>query len=242
MPGGGTLTFTTSNRALSARECGLLGGELTAGDYIRVDVSDTGHGIEPGDLERIFEPFFTTKEVGEGTGLGLSAVYGMMKDHHGAIQVESEVNRGTCFKMYLPIADAKVVHDHRDISEELHGTGTVLIIDDEPVIRLTATKMLNRLGYNVLVAGDGKAGVEVYHQNRDRIGVVLLDMVMPRMSGSDCLRRLREINPGVLVILCSGFTREARLRELWRDGVVAFVEKPYRLQTLARAVRDALQG
>jgi PAS domain S-box-containing protein len=242
MPEGGTLTVSTENVVLDETDCKTLPFDVVPGDYLCVEVRDTGTGIPPQNLDRIFEPFYTTKEVGQGTGLGLATIHGMANDHHGAIRVESTENEGSCFSLYLPSEVAEVPATRPEVVEELSGSGCVLVIDDEGIILTTAMTMLEQLGYEVLLAEDGKVGVKVYRENQHKIDIVLMDMVMPRMSGLVCLKHLREINPNVRVILSSGFVQKEPPAEVTEGHVIAVLEKPYRFHELAKALRTAMES
>ncbi|MDD3118480.1 MAG: ATP-binding protein, partial [Victivallales bacterium] len=240
MPEGGTLSLATENIVADREFCRRHGGALTSGEYLRISVRDTGHGIEPQLLPRIFEPFFTTKDIGEGTGLGLSAVYGAVAAHKGVIECNSTPGQGTEFTLYLP-----VVRGDDDGNEEKSslpsGSGVILLIDDEEFVRRLAQDILQDLGYQVLVAPDGIVGTDIFRREKDRIDVVIIDMVMPGLSGRDTFLRLAEIDPNVKVIFSSGFTRDQSMEEvLNRDNILGFVQKPFRIADLSEAVAAAL--
>jgi len=240
MEGGGTLTLTTMNVLLDETFCQSSPFDIAPGLYVRIDIQDTGGGMEPELLDRIFEPFFTTKGVGKGTGLGLSAVYGTVKEHRGCIEVSSEVGAGTVFYLYFPsITGTGTITSQEDSAEK--GSGYILIIDDEPVIRTTAASILEDLGYQVVLAKDGRQGLEMYAAQQDLIDLVLLDMIMPGMSGVTCFKEIRALNPHARILVSSGFTENESLEELHRAGMMGFVKKPYRLTELAHAVAQALR-
>jgi CheY-like chemotaxis protein len=239
MPDGGTLTFSTANIELEEMYCANAPFDITPGTYLQVTVRDTGCGIAKENLKRIFEPFFTTREINKGTGLGLAAVYGAVQQHKGAITVYSEIGHGTEFSIYLPLAH------HREavtrIPEELvFGDGCILVVDDEPVVRITAKSMLERLGYSVLEAENGKEGLEVYTQHQQHISLVLLDMLMPIMDGTSCFFHLKAVNPEVKVIISSGFTRAADLVNLKENGLCNFIRKPYSMTQISQVIAQAL--
>lgn len=190
MTDGGSLTFSTSNIFLKKEQVTLYGFDIEAGDFLEISVMDTGIGMGPDVCARIFEPFFTTKEVGEGTGLGLSAVYGAVKEHHGMITVYSEVGACSVFEIYLPVAKDTTVIDLDEQTEIQKGQGTILIIDDEPIILHTAQALLTSLGYQVIEAPGGTEGIDLYNTHRNEIDLVLLDMVMPELSGMDVFQQL----------------------------------------------------
>ncbi len=239
MPNGGTLTFSTSNVELDAQYCRDHPFNLKPGVYVEIDVSDTGWGMSHDVLERVFEPFFTTKPVGKGTGLGLAAVYGTIKEHNGAIFVSSEPGIGSVFKVFLPVGLGQQL-SAADESDVIQGTGTILVVDDEMVVRRTARSLLLSLGYDVLMAADGDEAVEVYRRHQPDIRLVLLDMVMPILSGRDTFLKLRELDPGVAVLFTSGFSYEQRIDDLLAMGARGFVQKPYRRSSLSREVHQAI--
>ncbi|MDJ0622641.1 MAG: cache domain-containing protein [Desulfocapsaceae bacterium] len=241
MPDGGTLTFSTTHITFDDSFQTDTTVELQPGTYLQIEVRDTGCGIAEEDLKNIFEPFFTTKQQSEGTGLGLAAVYGAVQQHHGAITVSSQLAKGTIFSIYLPLIEA----EEQSILEDealLTGQGGVLIVDDEPVVRATAKMMLEKLGYSTLMAENGQQGLEVYQQHLEKIDLVLLDVIMPVMDGTECFYRLKKINPDVKVVISSGFTRDADLNGLKDNGLLDFVRKPYSLEQLSQVVAKAMQA
>ena len=237
MVDGGTLRFATANveRGLP----GETGPVVLRGPYLEIAVSDTGFGMTPEVLEHIYEPFFTTKETGKGTGLGLAAVYGTVKEHNGTISVCSEPGRGTVFRVCLPSglsAAPQVVAGE----EAVQGRGGIMLVDDEAIIRLSGHCLLEELGYQVYLAEDGEQALELYARERDQIALVILDMVMPKLSGKETFLRLKGLDPEVRVLFSSGFHREGTLNELREIGARGFIHKPYRLQYLSQAVAEAL--
>ena len=234
MPEGGVLCFTTENITFTEDSCRKLKTVRFPGDYIEIDVSDTGVGMDKELQKRIFEPFFTTKEVGKGTGLGLSAVYGTVTEHHGCIHVYSEPQKGTILKIYLPVTAAAATMTEREAASSslLEGSGCVLVIDDEFVIQEMVQAVLEETGYTVLCAASGADGIALYEREQSRINVVVLDLVMPDMEGRDVFYRLREINPAVKVLISSGFTKDTNVVKLIEDGAIGFIQKPYRQQEL----------
>jgi CheY-like chemotaxis protein len=242
MPEGGKLFIVSSEVSLSEKYCMASNFDLTPGEYIQIEIRDTGKGIKPDNLSRIFEPFFTTKAQGKGTGLGLAAVLGTVEQHAGAITVYSEVGIGTSFHVILPLSpDIKVTH-FTPTPKKLKGTGTVLIIDDEAVMRVTASSILESLGYSVIVAEDGREGLEIFSERYKDIDVVLLDMIMPEMNGRDCFIKMKETDPDVRVILSSGFSREQDVKDMRENGLLGFIHKPYRIATLSKVIHDALNS
>jgi CheY-like chemotaxis protein len=211
------------------------------GDYVRLEVRDTGCGIAPEVRARIFEPFFTTKGLGKGTGLGLSMVFGIIQQHHGWVECHSEPGRGTCFSLYLPRhGDAEFTAETpADAKTTPRGKETILLVDDEEMIRNLGRTILQRHGYEVLLAVDGQEAVEVYQREQSRIDLVILDLTMPRLSGQDAFRQLFRINPSVRVLFASGYSAE-HLIETGHSRGLGFVSKPYRPRELAQSVRAAL--
>lgn len=241
MPEGGVLTFRLEDIHLDEAYCACSPFTLEPGPFLMVSVEDTGCGMPPDVLRRIFEPFFTTRRQGEGTGLGLSAVYGTVQDHRGAIQVYSEQGRGTVFHVYLPLATAEKALPAAEVPLE-HGEGTILLVDDEELIRLTGKAILERLGYTVLTAEDGEAGLARFEARKADIRLVILDMIMPVMGGREILRIIRGTGAQVPVIICSGFSREGELDEMRREGAFTFLPKPFRQASLAAAVAEAIRS
>jgi CheY-like chemotaxis protein len=207
-----------------------------------VSVSDTGCGVSPEVQARLFEPFFTTKEVGEGTGLGLAVVYGIVKGHDGFINVYSQEGRGSTFHVYLPAIEAAV--EKREVEElELStGTETILLVDDEERVQALGQGVLELCGYTVLMAEDGLQALEVYQAHRGEIALVVLDVIMPQMGGRECLQRLRELDPQVKVLISTGYTAMGLAQELVAEGALEVVEKPFRIQDFAVAVRTTIDG
>jgi PAS domain S-box-containing protein len=243
MPEGGELTFRTAVRTLDERYVEEHGYEVAAGEFLEISVQDTGYGMDAEILSSVFEPFFTTKDVGKGTGLGLAMVYATIKDHGGCITVDSEPGRGSTFRVLLPLSndveetEASPCQD----DEVARGSGVVLVIDDEEVIREMAVDALAFLGYDVLTAENGKAAIEVFSQQAHRIDLVVLDALMPEISGLDTFRKLKEIQPDVHVLVSSGYIVDLDGSEFHREGVRGFIQKPYRLNQFAEAVAAAMR-
>ena len=241
MPNGGKLTIQTSNVVLDEEFCrSHLGAK--PGRYAMVSVSDTGHGMDKQILGHIFEPFYTTKGMGRGTGLGLAMTYGIVKQHAGYIECESVVGAGTSFRVYLPVPDA--VAPEEDIREKLvlpGGPETVLLVDDEDSIRDLAQKVLVRAGYSVLTASNGQEALELYKRESGRISLVILDLVMPEMSGAQCLEELVRIDPNARALIASGSSPDGSMTEGLEQLAKGFVWKPYNISQLLHAVRRALE-
>jgi two-component system cell cycle sensor histidine kinase/response regulator CckA len=242
--GGGILTLQTFS--VSPDEARKIGGDiLPLGEYTALRVSDTGTGIPQNLLGKIFEPFFTTKEVGKGTGLGLSTVYGIVKQSGGFIFAESEEGVGTSFSIYLPVHRAEV--KKRPVREkvaetkgELWGTGTILLVEDEAMVRAVAERALTRHGYKVLTAENGEAALEILGRE-EKVDLMISDVVMPTMDGPTTVRHARKTHPNLPILFISGYAEE-QLRKSIDLERVAFLAKPFSVQTLAEAARDTLEA
>ncbi len=242
MPEGGELTLATREQAVD-RSFAQRHPELSPRRYLVVTVGDTGVGMTDEVRARIFEPFFTTKEKGRGTGMGLATAYGIIKNHDGAVLVDSTPGSGTIFEVYLPQAAELPAQD--ETGPHLvtgDATGRVLVVDDEEVIHEVARGMLEPLGYQVVGARNGQEAINYYRANRDRVDVVLLDLTMPVMDGTDCFRYLRQIDPDVRAVLSTGHGLDGAAQHLIDQGVTGFVQKPYIQAQLAAAIEDALRA
>jgi two-component system, cell cycle sensor histidine kinase and response regulator CckA len=245
MPDGGSLTIRSRN--VSERESlKLAGSGIAAGEYILIEVTDTGMGIPPDVIGKIFEPFFTTKEVGKGTGLGLSTVYGIVKQTGGYIFADSEVGKGTTFRVYLP---RHIVQTEDELPQrakkseptrDLTGTGRVLLVEDEDVVRNFAVRALSRQGYEVLEAGTGLEALEVMERENHRVDIVVSDVIMPEMDGPTLLKELRKTNPSLKFIFVSGYPDDAFKKSLDDNEEYAFLPKPFTLPQLAAKVKEQL--
>ena len=240
MPDGGDLTIMTRNMNLDWDYCNASPFDIEPGVYIVLEVIDTGSGIPQDELQHIFEPFFTTKEVGKGTGLGLAAVYGMIKDHNGAINVSSKMGTGTSFHLCLPCSD-KIRNEHKVIPENSlpHGTGCILLVDDEDIIRITGKALLEKTGYKVLTAENGRKGLEVFKQYQSEIDIVVMDMMMPEMNGSETFYAMKDIAPDCSIFISSGFTNNENLETLKKDGLCGFIHKPFTINELNMLISHA---
>jgi len=200
-------------------------------------VSDTGVGIPPEHLERIFEPFFTTKPEGQGTGLGLATVYGIVKAHGGAVSVETAVGRGTRFRVLLPLAQTAPAAEGAAADEAApRGQGRVLLVDDEEAVRRTGARVLESLGYVAVPAAGGQEALDWLAANPGPPAAVVLDLSMPGQDGAETFRRMRALRPDLRIIVSSGFDRTGAAQALLDAGAVAFVQKPYRVRDFARAL------
>lgn len=244
MPKGGVMTFETSE--VGSDEVQLKKAEPTAkaDRYLRISVCDTGSGMSEEIQERIFEPFFTTKKHGEGSGLGLAAVYGCVESHGGSIQVSSDLGKGSVFHVYLPVSkqgnEERVVEKVTGTVRE--GTGRILLVEDEDMVRDYAVRALASMGYETEICHDGHQAVDFYSQHADQIDLVILDLIMPRMNGLEALSRLKKINPEVKVVLCSGFADAQTPVDVIKKGAVGFLKKPFTMDDLNRTVAKYLRG
>jgi PAS domain S-box-containing protein len=243
MPDGGRLTIETSNIEVDSTY-GAQHAGMGPGHYTMLVVSDTGCGMDAATQSRIFEPFFTTKAQGKGTGLGLATVYGVVKQSGGFIWVYSEVDRGTTFKIYLPQVTADV--DKRAADKEPSGPQpgheTILFVEDEESVRVLVRSYLETTGYRVLEAGDGVEALEAAAAHKGPIHILITDVVMPRLSGREVATRLSAKEPGMKVLYISGYTDDSIFRDGVLEGGMAFLQKPFNLKTLARKIREVLDG
>jgi PAS domain S-box-containing protein len=239
MPAGGRLGFSLA--IVNGASDAALPADLAPGRYVRLRVTDTGTGIPDGIRDRIFEPFFTTKPVNDGTGMGLAMVYGIVKNHGGTVVVHSERDQGAVFDVFFPAGrSADDVEQRAGAPIQIRGSGRVLVIDDEESIRSLVEDLLTGVGYTVYGAHDGKSGAEYYRKYNDEIDLIILDVTMPEMNGSECFAELRKINPEVKVIVSTGHTRNGVAQAILDAGAIGFVQKPFQLTSLARAVAEAL--
>ncbi|MFN7997707.1 MAG: PAS domain S-box protein [Bryobacteraceae bacterium] len=234
----GTVSVRTRVQEVSAHglaNC-IWGDQLRPGTYVVLEVEDNGSGISPDLIGRIFDPFFTTKFTGRG--LGLAAAHGIVRSHHGAIQVDSLPGRGSTFRVLFPAAPGVAAEVEAFEHEDLTGTGTILVIDDEEVVRSTASRTLEHLGYTVMTARNGEEGLDLLRKHAGSISLVLLDMTMPELSGEETFRQLRLQNPDVTVLLSSGYSEVEAARRFPSKDIAGFVQKPYTATRLGRIVRE----
>jgi two-component system cell cycle sensor histidine kinase/response regulator CckA len=248
MSGGGTLTIRTAN-ARSAQAVRRGHEVMPAGDYVLIEVADTGVGIPGGNLARIFDPFFSTKELGSGTGLGLSTVYGIVKQTGGFVFVDSCPGRGAVFEIYLPSYEATdaSISGRPDASElsagkDLTGCGTVLLVEDEDPVRKFGARALRNKGYKVIEAESGEAALEVIRNAAEQVDLLITDVVMPRLDGPGLVREAREIRSDIKVIFISGYAEDAFRQRLDSDSDIDFLSKPFSLKQLATKVKDVIGG
>ncbi len=240
MPNGGELCVKTRNVVFSApvyRE----NAQIEEGEYVQITMSDTGCGVDRENLEHIFEPFFTTKDQGKGTGIGLSVVYGIIRNHNGYIFCSSELGKGTTFDLYLPALDtplSKYVPPQEGAGDLSAGHETILLVDDESSLLETGQELLSFLGYDVITAGSGEEALEVIARKKEQISLVILDLMMPGMSGEKCLPEILKIVPAMKVIVASGYTASSTAEKIEKRGAAAFIKKPYQLDELSKIIRD----
>ena len=239
MPGGGDLILKTDNMTHEDMKDKLY--DPKPGNYVRLMVTDTGIGMDKKTVERIFDPFFTTKDMGKGTGLGLASVYGIIKAHAGYIDVESKKGRGATFSIYLPSSKKDVRKAAKTSQKVIEASETILLVEDEEVIVELGRDLLEALGYRVLTARDGREAIEIYKDNKDRIDLVILDMVMPRMGGGKAYDKMKEIDPNVKVLLSSGYSMDNEAKEILARGCDAFIQKPFGIEGLSQKIKEVLQ-
>jgi PAS domain S-box-containing protein len=245
MPAGGRITIETCNVTLSEEDARHSAG-AQSGRFVELRVCDTGTGMDASTREKIFEPFFTTKGTGKGTGLGLATVYGIVKQHNGFVQVESEPGQGSTFHIFMPVDESPAPEELRSNiladAPVRGGTETILLADDHDGIREMAYSVLTAKGYQVLLAHDGEEAIETFNSHRDRISLVLLDVIMPRRSGPEVFAAVKALNPRVAVVFATGYSNEtAMLADLVKRGVPV-LRKPYTPSALCRRIRDVLDA
>jgi PAS domain S-box-containing protein len=246
MSDGGRLSFETQ----SIEGATLQGlGKTLDGRYVCIEVSDTGVGMNESIRKRIFEPFFTTKNMGQGTGLGLSVVYGIVENHNGFIDVESKPESGTSFRLYFPVAQSlekpatdEIAEASFETTERPNGHGTILLVEDEKNMLDLLEKTLMRHGYQVLAAADGETALDIYRRSKEAIDVVLLDIGLPKVAGEDVLLKIKNENPDVKVVIASGYLEPKLKSEIDRAGVKHFLSKPYRPDEVVRTLQSLIEG
>jgi PAS domain S-box-containing protein len=238
MPDGGTVRLKTANTVLDAASGRLNGGD--PGPYVLIAVTDSGTGMDKDTMDRIFDPFFTTKGMGRGTGLGLASVYGIVRNHGGFIDLQSAKGQGTAFSVYLKASRASTVASPPAAATTRTGHETVLLVDDDSLIRDVGSSMLKSLGYDVLVAEGGRHATVIYREHGDRIGLVILDMIMPEMGGGKTYDQLKQIDPAVRVLLSSGYSLDGQASAIIDRGCNGFIQKPFNLQVLSTKLREIL--
>ncbi len=244
MPHGGRFLLKTRNVVIGDEESrGHIG--VSRGRYVCLSVSDTGHGMEQEVLERIFDHFYTTKETGQGTGLGLAIVYSIVTNHNGFVRCKSEKGKGTTFDIYFPAEAAEVASRRgaRVLEHEIQGKGeTILLVDDEQEVLDVGKELLERFGYRVLTAGDGKKAMDVFEELEKDIRCVILDLNMSGLDGQSCLEKLLSRNPQTRIIVATGYLESERRKEMMESGASGFITKPYRFTDMLRELKRALSN
>ena len=238
MPDGGNLFLKTMNS--THKEMKGKPYVPIPGNYVLLKVVDQGTGIDKKIIDRIFEPFFTTKQMGRGTGLGLASVYGIIKSHGGYIDVDSKKGHGTTFSVFLPASDESI-QQNLNISEQIiKGSEIILLVDDEKLVLDVGVQLLEKLGYDVLEAKSGKKAISVYKEKKDKIDLVILDVIMPEMTGEETFYKLKKINPKVKTLLSSGYTINRKATEMMEKGCNGFIQKPFSMEALSQKIREIL--
>jgi CheY-like chemotaxis protein len=237
MPNGGKLIFKTENVYFD-EEYTKINPEVKSGFYVKISITDTGIGMTEEIKNNIFEPFFSTK--GKGTGLGLATVYGIVNNHGGHINVYSEPGKGTIFTLYFHVTDHEVKKQEK-VAALIKGEATILVVDDEEHVRSLTEQVLKELGYEVILAKNGKEAIKIYQEKKNEIDLVLLDMIMPEMAGRETNLRLRNINPDVKVLLASGYSQNGTATEIINEGALDFIQKPFKIQELSKVINDILK-
>jgi CheY-like chemotaxis protein len=214
--------------------------EPTPGKYVQLTIADSGVGMDKETLSHIFEPFFTTKTMARGTGLGLASVFGIIKAHGGYIDVEAKKDRGSTFSIYLPATSKKISKINELTYYKLEGKETILLIDDEKMVLDIGSKMLQRLGYTVLEANSSKEAIDIYQEKKDRIDLVILDMILPEINGGVVFDRIKAMNPKVKILLSSGYSIDGRATELLKRGCRGFIQKPFTMKKLSEKIKEIL--
>ncbi len=242
MPQGGELSLSTEVVFLDRKRYTLNHFQLEKGRYIEVCVTDTGAGIDKETQRRMFEPFFTTKEKGKGTGMGLAAVYGTVKNHRGGIDVFSKAGHGTTFKLYLPLVteETRLADSRAGTVKSVKGTVHILLVDDEDSICDAVSKMLRKVGYRITSFRNGLEALDFYRKSWKDIDLVILDMVMPVMSGKDVFIAMRKINPRIVALLSSGYSINGEAQSVLDKGVRGFIQKPFRIEDLSQKIAEVL--
>ncbi|MBW2365515.1 MAG: response regulator, partial [Deltaproteobacteria bacterium] len=214
--------------------------EVIPGNYVKISVTDSGIGMDKETVKKIFNPFFTTKEKERGTGMGLSSAYGIIKNHSGFITVYSEPGHGSTFNIYLPASTKKPEKEREESKEIRKGSGTILLIDDEKMILTVGKKLLQKLGYDVLTATNGFEGIKIYKKNQGNISIVILDMIMPNMTGSETFDDLKKIDPNAKVLLSSGYSLDVKALKILEQGCDGFIQKPFNMVQLSQKLHEIL--
>jgi PAS domain S-box-containing protein len=239
MPSGGDIFLQTENVTLKEEDWEKPYA-LKQGQYVKIAVTDTGVGMDKDALERIFEPFYTTKEVSRGTGLGLASAYGIIKNHNGMIDVTSKRGHGTTFTIFLPKSRKDFLEERPAVEKAMEGREIILLVDDEEMVADIGKKMLQKIGYRVIVAESGRKALKIFERLHSRIDLVILDMIMPGMGGSETFDQLKAIAPGIKVLLSSGYSIDGQASQIMKRGCNGFIQKPFNLNLFSQKIRDIL--
>jgi CheY-like chemotaxis protein len=243
MPNGGELVFNTANLKIKDSPLNPELAKNVLGQCLKISVSDNGIGMDKEVVKHIFEPFFTTKEKGKGVGMGLPSVYGTVQSHHGVINVYSEPGRGTVFSLYFPLSE--------DVPDQVNAVShpvrisrkaTIMLVEDEEMISNMVFRILNSFGHKVILCRDGIEAVMQYRNTWKSIDLIILDLIMPRMSGKDTFLAMKEINPDVKVLLASGFSIDGEAQGVMDMGAIGFIQKPFDMNELSKSIADGLDG
>jgi len=239
MEGKGKLSINVDNINVSINSI-----NMPAGEYVVLEVTDTGIGMSDDTISKAFEPFFTTKPEGEGTGLGLSRVWGIVAEHGGVVDVKSAIGRGTTFTITFPALglldqDPGVKKSVPPVSAS--EATWVLLVDDEPLIRKSGQRLLKKLGYHVVLAENGADAIEKFDEHKDKLSLILLDMTMPLMNGEEAFYKIREIKNDVPVLICSGYSKEGAAQRLLQQDKVGFIQKPFSVGALTNQMAAIIE-
>ncbi|MCP5104213.1 MAG: response regulator, partial [bacterium] len=242
MPHGGEISLHTENVSLQKNDVKPYDRE--PGNYVTFSITDTGIGMDEATRQRIFEPFFTTREMGRGTGLGLASVYGIISNHGGFIKVDSEEGCGTTFEIYLPASGKEIVpeKEFKLPGGYLGGTETVLLVDDEEMMVEVGGKLLEKLGYDTLIARCGPEALDIFQKRKGGIALVILDLVMPGMGGGETFEKLKKINPAIKILLSSGYSLDGEASVILERGCDGFIQKPFDLKEFSQKIRSILDS
>jgi len=241
MPGGGELIIETANVSVDEGTSGRP-PDAAPGRYVCITVTDTGVGMDAQTQTRIFESSFTTPKTGGSPGSGLSSVYGIVQNHHGFITVRSRKGRGSTFRVFLPASVPAATHAPQVTPPGCEGGKTLMLVEDEEIVAVVSDQMLTRLGHKVFLARSGADALSIFQEHREKIDLVILDMIMPGMSGAETFEKLKAIDPGVNVLLSSGYTLNGQAEDMLQRGCRGFIQKPFTIEQLSQKIREVLSS